>query len=88
MTTFSGQADAPEVRCDLTDRQTNRQTDRVNYSNPRCACTPRVNKSVHEKCTFKQKLYTQMKGAYPNECYSSLVLGGVILTQISPIEQC
>ena len=39
MTAFSGQTDAPEVRCDLTDRQ----TDRPNYSNPRCACAPRVN---------------------------------------------
>ena len=28
------------MRCDLTDRQ----TDRPNYSNPRCACAPRVNK--------------------------------------------
>ena len=30
MTVFSGQTDASEVRCDLTDRQ----TDRPNYSNP------------------------------------------------------
>ena len=27
------------MRCDLTDRH----TDRPNYSNPRCACAPRVN---------------------------------------------
>ena len=40
VTAFSGRTDAPEVRCDLTDTQ----TDRPNYSNPRCACAPRVNK--------------------------------------------
>ena len=28
VTAFSGRADAPEVRCDLTDKQTDRQTDR------------------------------------------------------------
>ena len=36
---FSGQTDAPGVRFDLTDKQqTDKHTDRVNYSNPRCAC--------------------------------------------------
>ena len=37
---FSQQAEASEVRCDLTD--THRQTD-GNYCNPRCACARRVN---------------------------------------------
>ena len=32
---------AREVRCHQTDRRTDGQTD---YSNPRCACAPRVNK--------------------------------------------
>ena len=32
---------AREVRCHQTDRQTDRHD---NYSNPRCACAPRVNK--------------------------------------------
>ena len=41
MTVFSGRIDTPEVRCDLTDTDT--QTDKPNYSNPRCSCTPRVN---------------------------------------------
>ena len=47
---FSGRTEAPEVRCDLTDRHTHTQTDRQtdrhrhgNYRNPRCACAPRVN---------------------------------------------
>ena len=40
---ISGQTDAPEVRCDLTDRQTDKQTHKPNYSNPRRACAPRVN---------------------------------------------
>ena len=31
VTAFSGRTDAPEVRYDLTDKQTNRQTDRPNY---------------------------------------------------------
>ena len=31
VTVFSGRIDTPEVRCDLTDRH----TDRPNYSNPR-----------------------------------------------------
>ena len=35
---------AREVRCHQTDRQTDRQTDTpTDYSNPRCACAPRVN---------------------------------------------
>ena len=42
VTAFSGRTDAPQVRCDLTDRQTDTQN---NYSNPRCACAPRVNKA-------------------------------------------
>ena len=42
-TVFSGRTDAPEVRCDLTDRQTDRHTHTTKYSNPRCACAPRVN---------------------------------------------
>ena len=37
----SGQTDAPEVRCDSTDRQTHR----TKYCNPGCACTPMVNYS-------------------------------------------
>ena len=32
------------MRCCLTDRHTHTHTDRPNYSNPRCACAPRVNK--------------------------------------------
>ena len=40
VTAFSGRTDAPEVRCDLTDRHTHTHD---NYSNPRCACAPRVN---------------------------------------------
>ena len=48
MTAFSGQTDAPKVRCDLTDTHTHRQTDKQtdrhdDYRNPRCACAPRVN---------------------------------------------
>ena len=44
VTAFAWRTDAPKVRCDLTDkRQTDRQTNRPNYSNPRCACAPRVN---------------------------------------------
>ena len=39
---FSGRIDAQEVRC-WTDTHTHRQTDRPNYSNPRCTCMPRVN---------------------------------------------
>ena len=42
VTAFSGQTDAQEMRCDLTDRQ----IDKVNYSHPRCACAPRVNYTV------------------------------------------
>ena len=30
-------------RSEMLNRHTHRQTDRLNYSNPRCACTPRVN---------------------------------------------
>ena len=41
VTSISGPTDAPEVRCGLTDGQTD--THRPDYSNPRCACTPRVN---------------------------------------------
>ena len=40
VTVFSGRTDAPEVRLDLTDTHTHRET---KYSKPRCACTPRVN---------------------------------------------
>ena len=37
------------MRCDLTDRQTDRHDD---YRNPHCACAPRVNKVyVSEPCT-------------------------------------
>ena len=43
VTVFSGRTDAPGVRCDLTDRHTDTHTHRPNYSNPRCACAPRVN---------------------------------------------
>ena len=47
VTVFSGRTDAPEVRCDLTDRQT--QTH--NYRNPRCACAPRVKYGTYKmKC--------------------------------------
>ena len=42
VTAFSGRNKAPKVRCDLTDTHTNTHTDRPNYSNPRCACAPRV----------------------------------------------
>ena len=43
---------AREVRCWVTDRQTHRQKDtHDNYSNPRCACTPRVNQGApHALC--------------------------------------
>ena len=41
-TAFAGQTDSPEVRFDLTDTQTHRP----NYSNPHCACAPRVKKSL------------------------------------------
>ena len=44
MVSFLGRTDVREVRCRVTDRQTDRQTDKPNYSNPRCACAPRVNK--------------------------------------------
>ena len=37
VTAFSRRTDAPEVRCDLTERQTD---------SPRCACAPRVNDIV------------------------------------------
>ena len=40
---------APEVSFDLTDRQTDRQIHTDDYSNPRCACAPRVNKCVRTK---------------------------------------
>ena len=40
---ISGRTDAPEVRCGSRDWQTDRQTHRPNYRNPRCACMPRVN---------------------------------------------
>ena len=43
VTAFSGRTDAPEVRCDLTDRHTHTHD---NYSNPRCACAPRVNNTL------------------------------------------
>ena len=33
-----------QSRGELKQRQTDRQTDRPNYRNPRCACAPRVNK--------------------------------------------
>ena len=42
MAEFSGRTDAPEVRCDLTDRHDD-------YSNPRCTCAPRVNDSATDK---------------------------------------
>ena len=46
LTAFSGQTDAPEVRGDLTDRQTDTHTHTEdNYNNPH-ACTPRVNEST------------------------------------------
>ena len=41
VTEFSGQTDAPEVRCGLTKTLTDRRTDTDNYSNPRCACAHR-----------------------------------------------
>ena len=41
VTSISRWKDAPNVRCDLTDRHTD--TDRqTNYSNPRCACAQRI----------------------------------------------
>ena len=39
---FSGRTDASEVSFALADRL----IDRPNYRNPRCACVPRVNKSL------------------------------------------
>ena len=59
------------MRCDLTDRQTDththRQThthtDRPNYSNPRCACAPRVNYTcthVHYTCTHVHYTHTHV----------------------------
>ena len=40
MEAFLRQTEAPEVRCDLTNRHTDRHG---NYCNPRCACVQRVN---------------------------------------------
>ena len=42
---FSRRTDAPEVRCDLSDTQTD-----SNYCNPRCACAPRVNQTELSLC--------------------------------------
>ena len=46
---ISGRTDAPEVRCGLTDRH----TDKPNYSSARCACTPRVNYATHRWPLFR-----------------------------------
>ena len=39
---ISGRTDAPEVRSGWTDRQ----IDKPNYRNPRCACAPKVNGAI------------------------------------------
>ena len=38
-----------QSRGELKHVQTDRQTDRPNYRNPRCACAPRVNKQKKER---------------------------------------
>ena len=46
---------AGEVSSHITDRTTDRQTDKHdNYSNPRCACAPRVNEN--DKSEGREKL--------------------------------
>ena len=71
MTAFSGRTDAPEVRCDLTDRQTQLQyprcacAPRVNYYNPRCACAPRVNNSTLLSCALQAAHPTPPTGYGP-----------------------
>ena len=51
MTAFSGPTDALEVSYRLTDGRTDTQTD---YSNPRCACAPRVNEVELVICNGRQ----------------------------------
>ena len=59
VTSISRQTDAPEVRFGLTDTQ----TDKPNYSNPRCTCVSRVNKSE----IFKVEVWRQnLELQWPN----------------------
>ena len=53
VTAFSGRTDAPEVKCDLTDTHTHRQTDRHDYRNPR-VCAPRVNEGYRDGIKRKE----------------------------------
>ena len=47
-----------------THTHTHTQTDRPNYRNPRCACTPRVNKKkkMMTKTQFAEFLYMKQTG--------------------------
>ena len=47
----------PEVRCDLTDRQTDRHTHSGNYHNPHCTCSLRVNIEFSHTCRHIQQMY-------------------------------
>ena len=51
---------AREVRCRVTDRQTDRQTHtHDNYSYPRCVCAPRVNNTTPTNTTSRTTLFSK-----------------------------
>ena len=56
------------MRCDLTDRQTHTHTDRPNYSNPRWACAPRVNKSKHSGHSLSFPALSIMQSTAHSSC--------------------
>ena len=57
MVSFLGRTDVRGVRYRVTDKQ----TDRPNYCNPRCACAPRVNYGAKHQTFFALRaiLYTR-----------------------------
>ena len=52
---------AREVRCHQTDRRTDGRTDTpTDYSNPRCACAPRVNDDIDKICILPANLLAKI----------------------------
>ena len=75
---------AREVRCHQTDRRKDGWTDgrtdtQTDYSNPRCACAPRVNNSNINKKSQPNYTYS-MGDLMPSICICKLYIHTVVHT--------